>query len=514
MPRIGLGIDIARRGAGISWQAYWATLKIAYIENANLDKLVVIFDDANTSLSATDFSLTGTELTISNLDRDVTNKIFTFTLSGNATYGTSFNLVFSKVSGSGEAVVFKDNRDEGVHDANVAAAIDATSQLVDVVMMGDSNQVHDSHGWDASIQKELASRYGMYGSGLISINEADGLGAGQGYTYARLNASGNKIGEGSGQPSPFDDIWATCSNNMSGYMAADSESGFNNIFILLANSAIGNENALTFRMHIAKFASGGGTFYPRVRYEQSPWTSLAGGGAVACTAAADEMTYHDLSINADAGRTEIQLGLKLFQTETMTAKFFGTFVHAFKTGASAGIAGHTLCASGGDSLADLYDRISALTSSQLGHYFGIIRTRQIGLGQATPNIIIRINSGLNDRNETDDSDTTYGTRLQAIIDKFKEVWTDNGWSLSELSFVITPSHRVSDPDDAELLTYRTIARTVALVNKNTTMVDFGYLMTYAEAVAGSWYNGVDINHLLPAGSEALATREVTAIITQ
>lgn len=25
MPRIGLGIDIARRGAGISWQAYWAT---------------------------------------------------------------------------------------------------------------------------------------------------------------------------------------------------------------------------------------------------------------------------------------------------------------------------------------------------------------------------------------------------------------------------------------------------------------------------------------------------------
>lgn len=418
--------------------------------------------------------------------------------------------------GGRRAGVIKKNRAAGIYDKNVAVALDATSKLVDIIMLGDSNQLFEANGWDTSIQKNLATRYEIYGTGLISVNENNGLGASQGYTYRRINASGNKIGEVTGQPAPFDDKWATCSNNMSGYVSGDAEITFNNIFILDANSIIGNNNALTFRNEIAKWAEGGGFFYPRVRIEASPYTSLAGGTKVDCVHTSDIMTKYDLTITADATRADKPLGLKWFMNaETLTAKFFATFVHAFRTGVTAGIAGHTLCGTGGDSLLELYNRINALTSGQLGHYFGVIRQRQLDLGQTTPNIIIRINSGLNDRNNTDDSAETYGTRLQLIIDKFKAVWSDNGWSSEELSFVITPSHRVSEPDDIKLLAYRAIARTIAMTNSRTAMVDFGNLMTYAEAVAGSWYHdGTDYNHLLPAGSDALAAREIDAILTQ
>jgi hypothetical protein len=47
MPRIGLGIDIARRGAGISWQAYWRTRILAMNPVFFIEDLTVVDGDGN-----------------------------------------------------------------------------------------------------------------------------------------------------------------------------------------------------------------------------------------------------------------------------------------------------------------------------------------------------------------------------------------------------------------------------------------------------------------------------------
>ena len=102
MPGIHLGKRVG--SSAFSWSSYWASLISAVIENANPDKLVVTFGKANTNLLASDFSLTGTSLTIQSLARNVDNTVFTFTLSGNAIYGDVISLVFGKVPGSSQVV--------------------------------------------------------------------------------------------------------------------------------------------------------------------------------------------------------------------------------------------------------------------------------------------------------------------------------------------------------------------------------------------------------------------------
>ena len=90
---IGIGIRIGGSG-GVNWAAYWATLVLATVENAAPTKVVMTFTEANTSLGAADFTIAGKTITL--LERDVTNKILTLTVSVAFEYGDTPVITFVK----------------------------------------------------------------------------------------------------------------------------------------------------------------------------------------------------------------------------------------------------------------------------------------------------------------------------------------------------------------------------------------------------------------------------------
>ena len=93
--------------------------------------------------------------------------------------------------GAPSSAVAAGNDCEGVYNAQeVAPFFDrAAATRVDVVMLGDSNQVFANTGWDHGWGKALAGRFGMYATGLLSAGENEGNGAGIGYGGPGLGAA-------------------------------------------------------------------------------------------------------------------------------------------------------------------------------------------------------------------------------------------------------------------------------------------------------------------------------------
>jgi len=76
---MGLGLGLGFGLGGFNWGAYWASLVSATVEDAAPTKVVLTFGVADTSLIAADFTIAGFTVTL--LERDVTNKILTLTVS-------------------------------------------------------------------------------------------------------------------------------------------------------------------------------------------------------------------------------------------------------------------------------------------------------------------------------------------------------------------------------------------------------------------------------------------------
>jgi len=409
--------------------------------------------------------------------------------------------------------------DKGIWRQSVA---DAYAGLYDIVGLGDSNQVYGGNGWDYGNNYAIVQRSSLYGTGLFSANENDGLGSGIGYKAAHVNA-GLVRGAVTGAPSPFDDIWTAFTVLKYLWLSSGSIAGsVNNEVALDADHPLVNE-ALSFCCHYAKFSADGGYFIPRIRLTGSPYTTFGGGATIACTGDTDVMARAVVTCAAAARNASIN-GRISQGAEITNSKFFFTFSHMWKTGASTGGAASTLYYGGGKTARDCAIAIQSMSDGQLAHYFDCLRQRQIDCGKS-PRVIVRVCFGLNDRNDTNDSVGPSPSRSDlgpgfvdnhvAIRAKIEAVWASQGWSSDELLWQITPSHRVADPDDADLLSFRSALKTWVKTIPRAAMVDFGACMTSSEAVDGGWYDtGPDVNHLVVPGQEALSLREYDAVVSQ
>lgn len=91
MPRIGIGVDIAK-GGGFSWQAYWATLISAVVDDADATHIDLTFAVANAGVVAGDFTIPGVTINSGSWTGDVltlvlsaplyVSKVITFIKSG------------------------------------------------------------------------------------------------------------------------------------------------------------------------------------------------------------------------------------------------------------------------------------------------------------------------------------------------------------------------------------------------------------------------------------------------
>lgn len=394
------------------------------------------------------------------------------------------------------------------------------SSHVDFVGIGDSNQLFGGYGWDWGWQYALSQYYPMYATGLISANENSGSGGSIGRYYAYSN--GSDVGALSGAPTDLNQYWniGTGSTiNRYGYLDdAGSYSSFTGLQ-LDSNCDVDVNAALRFRYHYGTFPAGSGSTTFAVRRADSPFTVL-GEQTVNPVTGSYGMTYADITLTG-AARNYPLTALWQKAGTTMQGPFFGTFVHATNTGRTAGYAYNTLHGVGGQSLYDMLFVLQQIGVTGLGHYFGIIRSRQL---QSQKMIVVMINSGLNDRNETEtslgpspqadgDSPEAYADNLAGIVNLIENTWAANSWDSSELRFVFVPSHPISTPDDAKLVSYRTAVRQYLATKSHASIIDLSQLTNPTEMLANSWYasSGADTSHLTQAGYEQLALRMLNSI---
>ncbi|MFT6425329.1 MAG: hypothetical protein ACJAX2_002539 [Celeribacter sp.] len=121
---------------------------------------------------------------------------------------------------------------------------------------------------------------------------------------------------------------------------------------------------------------------------------------------------------------------------------------------------------GGESEADIANAVLAKDDAAEINFFAEIRRLQILRGQ-TPNVVVWMNEGHNQRNETiasvgrraitdPDSPLALLDNFEAIQRHYDALWQAQGWDVQELTYIIVVDHPVSDPDDDKLIAYRAI----------------------------------------------------------
>jgi hypothetical protein len=134
-------------------------------------------------------------------------------------------------------------------------------------------------------------------------------------------------------------------------------------------------------------------------------------------------------------------------------------------------------------------------------------------------VLVRINTGLNDRNETlpsvdagilpGNSEAAFEDNLRAIIARVRQAWDAAALPPEQLYFLLTVSHPVATPDEQLLTQYRDAADRIASGTPSVASIRMDRLTTAGEMLASGWYQsgGTDRNHLTQAAYEVLASRE-------
>jgi hypothetical protein len=393
---------------------------------------------------------------------------------------------------------------------------------VDFVGIGDSNQIFGGNGWDHGIQYALSQQFSMWATGLVSQNENNGDGAAQGYGYNRF---GPLVGAVSGAPADLNKFLNKGSGALfpAFYTYVADGSSISNSFgcglILGANCIIDNGAALSFDIHYGTFTTGTGSFRASVRLEEPPYSLIVENAIKSTNTGAYGMAVETVSLTADGTRASKAISLKPISTNVtgITGPYFNTYYRARNPSRTAGWSYGTLDYRGGQSLRTMAYDVQQATDDTLTHYFSKLRNDQ---GSTIKTIVVCVNSGLNDRNETlasvgtgavtpGDSAAAFVDNYKALRDRVIAIWTANSWDQNELFWLVYVSHPITTPDDSELISYRTAIFNYARGLPRTQVVSMTDLTTSTEMTANSWYASVgDTSHLSIAGYEQLGTRIV------
>lgn len=421
-------------------------------------------------------------------------------------------------------------QDEAVNAAAIAAFFQAAERTrVDVVGIGDSNQLQRSNGWDEGWHKALARRYGLYATGVTSWGENTGRSAGTGYGYecmpSRVNGGfvyANAPAEAeaylnvSGELSPLNYLHVPAGTSVN----TSSTVGF----ILRDDCPLRLSGEIRFRFSYGVFSgAGAGGFSPFFRYESFPFDTIGTTPFISTRtgdASAFRVASGSVTIPANALRTRGFAFRPAPGNGSVVGPFIGYYIRAENTARSSGAAMSTLYARGSQSFRDIALAFSRSSDETLSLFFESVRATQDGTGA----VLVRLNSGLNDRSESlpsipsgimpGNSAAAYQDNLQYLMTRIRTIWANNGWPGDQLYFLLTPSHPVAWPDDAQLVAYRARAEAIAATNPRTCVVRLDRLTNAPEMLSNIWYqlNGYDRNHLTDDGYFALAERELLAII--
>jgi len=404
----------------------------------------------------------------------------------------------------------------------------ATGGRADVVCIGDSNQAFAGHGWDHGLTRAAASQFGLFASGLFSAGENNGSGLGLGYECSILStACCVPAFQYSGAPGPLHmlmpgDAFMYPLNYV--YLPAGSVGGgsANNGLYLDAANPIGLNDALRYEVTYGLFPGAGGSFQLAIRLGQAPYTPLVS-GPVTQTSGGDAYGWSTASIDLSPGARNAALNPRFTP--------WGTDLHGpailytqrlLSLSRQRGASVSTLYARGGQSARDMALGLLTVPDEHLRMCFSRIREGEA----ASKAVLVRVSTGLNDRNEDQPSlgpgayadgasPEAFADNLRAIVQRLTALWQNAGWDTGELYFLFAVSHPVSNPDDALLVAYRVAAAALAGELPRCSVLRLDVITTSDEMAAMGWYQagGTDHFHLTQSAYEVLSEREFSALVT-
>jgi hypothetical protein len=381
----------------------------------------------------------------------------------------------------------------------------ASTRRVDLVMLGDSNQYKDGYGFDYGIRIKLHERYGLYATNIkIGNNFGTDTGGSEAQEQYQLAPIGYRyVGE---------------NDNV-------ANSTYNGVQVGTGHNPVDPSANLRLHYSYSSFATGNGSFKVGVRREESPWTVISMGSVIYTNTGSEDYVMDNFDLPA-GDRDGLPLSFKwtVPTQQSITGPFLSYSMRVENLDKSDGISCHTIYGSGGQSLWDMANTMSNLEIEYLSNYFAEVRRLQISEG-LKPIVVIYVNSGLNDQNETSvpslgwrasydaDSAEAYLDNLEVLTQRFSDVWTYNNWDSDELFFWIVPSHPTSSPDSEELSSYRAVASSFADSHERTSFVNFENITSYTEMYENGWYlnDGADVYHLTKEGYVALSQKLVDLI---
>jgi hypothetical protein len=391
---------------------------------------------------------------------------------------------------------------------------EASSRRVDVVMLGDSNQLYGGVGYEHGWAKELDARFGLYGTGLHWIGENSGQGAGTGFmcnTIANASAGVFSYGASPSLPDPLNP-WGSDLQPASVIMLLSGSSLTSVGMTLHADGPYYDVgDVMEFRVLYRTLGSGV-SLRPQLRMGAAPYTVFCQLPEVGHVEGVREAVVSCPGATAGTGAIDFRVG------NFTVAPYEVYFGHGVNTARGAGAAVSTLYARGGMSARDAAAALIATNDEVLTRYLGALRARQNAAGAR---VVVRVAFGLNDINETlpsipngyaPGSAEGYADNLWTIVSRIEGVAVSNGWDLSGFEFVISTPHPIAEPDPAWFVGFRDAADELA-ANPRVRAVHLGDLVTVAELVERGWYvSAGDRNHLTRAGYEGLSSLEVGALL--
>ncbi len=401
----------------------------------------------------------------------------------------------------------------------------AGSERVDIVGIGDSNQLFQNFGWEAGLLLAVAERFPVYSTGLLSPGEAGGGGGVCGHTWFGFGAGTAGGFQTSGAPAQLGQYLNSASSGLFPPSYQYVPSGVSvpgpttHGLFLDANSLIGSSGPLRFEVTYGRFAGTQlGSFTPTVRLSAPTYQILASSPPVFTRGDAWGVAV-DRSLTLPAGDRPSRLEFRFAHPfGTIDGPFIGYWMRVENTDRISGVSVQSLYGNGGQSARDMAAALIASSDATLSLYFTGVRSLSGGA------VLARIASGLNDQSEPlpsvgpgqvadGTSPAAYDDNLRAMMARISEVWTLNGWPAEDLFFEIVPPHPFMIADPPVVAQYRQVATAIAASNPRTAVTDFLGLTTYAEMVTNGWYaTPGDTFHLSPAGYTELTRRELAALL--
>lgn len=400
-------------------------------------------------------------------------------------------------------------------DLLLRAAFDrARHSRVAVVGIGDSNQFFGGAGWSFYLAKRLYEKYNCWGTGVHFLGRAFSAGE------YKVGASRQNLGSVTGAPANLDQYDPAGEVKPYVYLASGESitADSNNLAMNIAGDhPISTGDELQFRSTYGTFDSGTSTHTPIVRLGESPWTTLATGSQVTTNQGAVARIDYSVTLPSGAADRPLTYMTNAFN-QPVNGPFWAQYLSAENPSKTSGITWQTLLGSPGASLADISNLLDGFTATGLQEYFRVLSQ---GLTSSLKSCVVLISSGLNDRNESlastgpaavadGDSPQAFVDNLDAIRAKLITAWTANGLDSDLLHIGVMVSHPVSDPDDAELISYRHAVEEWA-VGKNCSLIDLTNICHPSELSTNSWYDAGGNAHLKSDGYDSIARRVAKSI---